>query len=221
MKKRMAIAALVCCGAMIFTAVGCNGNKSTVKPASNSGSTEAATTERIIQTAQIGEPAELKKVEFTVNNLYKSEYYGSDGGSITNIIFVDVTVTNRTEETIDANMLTSFEFYVDGEYYDSGTLLSISSAKKQYGDEVNLFTDSIKPGETVTGVVPAELPATYGEAELFCLPLGGSRENYDPSTAITYSFNRYDYTELLRPESTEEDKAEEDDGEKKDNKSED
>ncbi len=197
-------AALLVAAAALLTAAGCNEEES-VKPITSEmaavSATEPATTTRLIKPAVLGESAELKDVVFTVNELFRSEYYGSQDGTLSNVIFVDITITNNTEEKIDAHMLSSYEFYINDELHDSATLLALRSAQKQYGDELNLFTEGLEPGETQSGIIPAELPVNFTKAELFCLPMGGSREHYDPSSAITYTFTENDLTELKRPAS--------------------
>lgn len=199
----MKTAGLLLCAAMVcMAAAGCNKEKDTVKPADKNdlpAVTTTATT-RATQTGSIGEPASMKDMEVTISQLYKSEYYGSQDGTLSNIIFLDVTVTNNTDEEIDANMLTSFEFHVDGILHDSATLQAISSAKKQYGDDVEMFTEPVEPGETRSGIIAAELPDNFGEAALYFLPLGGGiGDTYDPSSAIVYTFSKDDLQLLTRP----------------------
>jgi hypothetical protein len=185
---------LLCSLALITAFTGC-ADKESVKPASK----EPVVTTRITQSGNVGEKAQIGGVEVTVNGAYSSEYTGAVNDIPTRVLFFDVTVTNNTEEDVNANMLTSYEFEVDGEYFDSATLYAISCSKKQYGDDVNLFTETLKPGDSQTGYIAAEIPAEFQNLELFCLPLGGAKESYDPSQAITYSFTKYDLTEIKRP----------------------
>lgn len=204
------IAALVCGLALLGTAAGC-GSKSTVKPADeNSGSNgsngggaaavqETTQATRITQLGNVGEMSAIGNVEVTVNKLYRSEYYGAQKGELTNIIFLDVTVTNNSDEPIDANMLTSFEFDVDGEPYNTATLQAISSAQKQFGPDVNLFTKKLEIGESQTGCVAAEVPNNFTEITLYCLPLGGADEHYDTSQAITYTFTEDAFETIAMP----------------------
>lgn len=207
----MKSAGLLLCAAMVcMTAAGCNKEKDTVKPADKDyfpAATTAVTT-RATQTGSIGEPASMKDMEVTISQLYRSEFYGSQDGVLSNIVFLDVTVTNNTDEEIDANMLTSFEFHVDGAYHDSATLQAISSAKKQYGDDVEMFSEPVAPGETRTGIIAAELPDYFKEAALYFLPLGGGiGDTYDPSSAIVYTFERGDLQLLTRPAIAEDSEA--------------
>ncbi|MBQ8515174.1 MAG: DUF4352 domain-containing protein [Ruminococcus sp.] len=195
------IAALVCGLTLLGTAVGCS-EKDTVKPAGeNSGGAVQAPTEvsRVTQIGNVGEMSAIGDVEVTVNKLYRSEYYGAQKGVLTNIIFLDVTVTNHSDEPIDANMLTSFEFDVDGEPYNTATLQAISSAQKQFGEELNLFTEKLEVGESQTGCVAAEVPNNFNEITLYCLPLGGADEHYDISQAITYTFTEDSFEALAMP----------------------
>ncbi len=205
---------LICAALVCMTAAGCNKEKNTVKPAGESDSPKvtAAVTTRVTQTGSIGEPASMKEIDVTINKLYRSEYYGSQDEVLSNIIFVDVTITNNTDEEIDANMLTSFEFEIDGEYHDSATLQAISSAKKQYGNDVEMFAEPIQPSETRSGIIAAELPNHFSEATLYFLPMGGGiGDTYDPSSAIVYTFESGDLWTLAKPDST--DKAAEDNAE--------
>ncbi len=190
---------LICAVMMCTAAAGCNKNKDSVK--ANTSNTAATTaTTRVTQTGKIGEPASMKDIEVTIDKLYRSEYYGSQDEVLTCIVFLEVTVTNNTKNEIDANMLTSFEFEVDGKLHDSATLQAISSAKKQYGEDVDLFEDPIQPGETHSGIIAAELPHQFTEATLYFLPLGGGTgENYDASSAIVYTFDNGDLWTLTRP----------------------
>ncbi len=216
-------AALLLSAAALLTAVGCS-EEQTVTPVTSemaaAATTQPATTTRLVKPAVLGESAELKDVVFTVNELYRSEYYGSQDGTLSNVVFVDITITNNTDEKINAHMLSSYEIYIEDEYHDSATLLALRSAQKQYGDELNLFTEGLEPGETQSGIIPAELPMNFTKAELFCLPMGGSREHYDPSSAITYTFTEDDLTPLAKPTDESDEKGEEDE-EKSEEKSED
>ncbi|MBQ8724936.1 MAG: DUF4352 domain-containing protein [Oscillospiraceae bacterium] len=195
--KAKRILLLACSLAILAAASGCS-NKDTVKPASGNDFAPAVTT-RVTQPGNVGEMAQIGGVEVTLNKAYISEYQGAKDDVLTKVIFLDVTVTNNSDENVDANMLTSFEFHVDGEYYDSSTLYAISCTRKQFGEDANMFTDTLEPGESQTGYIPAEIPDNFQTVELFCLPLGGADESYDPSRAITYTFSRYDFTEIQRP----------------------
>jgi hypothetical protein len=194
-------AATVCAGAWICSLVGC-GNSSTVKPADTSDGSvqqEAAsvvTTTTVPLTTQIGvvgEEAGIGGVEVTINQLLRSDYHGAQDDVLTDVVFLNVTVTNNTDSAIDANMMTSFEFDVDGEAYNTATLFAISSTRKQFGDDVNLMTDQIEAGATQTGYIAAEVPSDFETLTLYCLPLGGAGENYDVSQAICYTLLAEDF----------------------------
>ncbi|MBO5226509.1 MAG: DUF4352 domain-containing protein [Ruminococcus sp.] len=187
---------LACSIAVIAAFSGC-ADKESVKPAS--GDNAPVVTTRVTKTGSVGNMIEMDGVEVTINGVYSSEYQGYVGDIPTRVVFLDVTVTNNTDDEIDTNMLTSFEFEADGEYFDSATLYAISCAKKQYGDDVNMFTETIKPGNSQTGCISAELPENFTSIQLSFLPFGGADKNYDLSKAITYSFTKDDLTEIKRP----------------------
>lgn len=198
-------AGLLCCAAMIFTMAGCKKNETTVTPVGEniSGTTAPVqTTVTVTQTGVIGEKTEMAKVEINVNKIYRSEYYGSQNGVLSNVLFLDVTITNNSDTDIDTNMLTSFEFWVNGEIHNSATLLSISSAKKQFGNDVNLFDKSLSPGDSQTGIIPAELPRNFDTVVLSFLPLGGRKGGSDTSQSIEYSFTDKDLERLEKPENS-------------------
>ncbi len=192
-------AALLCTAVMLCTAAGCNSNKSDVKPASSNGNVTPTEVTRVTQVGNVGEMSSVGNVEVTVNKLYRSGYYGSQNSVLTNIVFLEVTVTNNSNETIDANMLTSFEFDVDGEPYNTSTLQAISSTQKQFGADVNMLTEPLEIGDSQTGYIPAEVPNNFKELTLYCLPLGGADENYDISQAIAYTFKEEDFESIERP----------------------
>lgn len=195
---------LICCTALMLTFAGCNKkNNNTVKPVSEGSGVAATTTALVTQTGEIGEKSEMADVEIKVNKIYRSEYFGSQDGHLSNVIFLDVTVSNNTEKDLDANMLTSFDFEVDGELHDSATLLAISSAKKQFGNDVNLFSNALKPGESQSGIIPAELPRNLGTVTLSFLPLGGVKNGRDTSKAIVYTFTKDDLEDIAKPDSVE------------------
>lgn len=197
-------ACLLCCGAVMFSMAGCKKNDSTVKPAGENSepvTTTAMTT--VTQTGIIGEKTDMADVEINVNKIYRSKYYGSQAGVLSNILFLDVTITNNSDTEIDTNMLTSFEFTVNGMIHDSATLLAISSAKKQFGNDVNLFDKSLKPGDTQTGCIPAELPRNFDSVTLSFIPLGGRKGGGDTSQSIVYTFTDKDLERIEKPEPAE------------------
>lgn len=199
-------ACFLCCGALMFTMAGCKKNDSTVKPAGDESSGAAVTTTMttVTQTGIIGEKTDMADVEINVNKIYRSEYYGSQAGVLSNVLFLDVTITNNSDTEIDTNMLTSFEFTVNGKIHDSATLLAISSAKKQFGSDVNLFDQSLKPGDSQTGCIPAELPRNFDSVTLSFLPLGGRKGGGDTSQSIVYTFTDKDLERIEMPEPTDE-----------------
>lgn len=205
---------LLCSAAIIITLAGCSKNDSTVTPIGDGSGTALTTTSATIATTQatqlgeIGEKSEMADVEIKINKIYRSEFTGTQKGHLSNVVFLDVTLSNNTNDKLDANMLTSFEFEVNGKLHDSATLLAISSAKKQFGNDVNLFSDAIKPGESQTGCIPAELPQTFNKITLKFLPLGGVRNGRDVSKAIVYTFTENDLEDIAKPESSENTDAE-------------
>ncbi len=206
-------AALLCILVLLGTASGCK-ETSDIKPAEQSNSAYVPTeVTRVTQIGNVGEASSVGNVEVTVNKLYRSKYYGAQDGVLTNIVFLEVTVTNHSDEPIDANMLTSFEFDVDGEPYNTSTLQAISSTQKQFGADVNMLTETLEIGDTQTGYIPAEVPNNFRELTLYCLPLGGADEHYDISQAIAYTFRADEFEDIemspqTREESTEAEAAE-------------
>ncbi len=189
------MAALLCGMACLCSVTGCK-EKNTVEPAKKVYTTTVLSRETI--PGNVGEMSEIGNVEVTVDKLYRSEYYGSQDGVLTNIIFLEVTITNNSDEPVDVNMLTSFEFDVDGAPADTATLQAISSAQKQFGEDC-IITEAIEVGKTVQGCIPAEVSNNFKEITLNCLPLGGADENYDISKAITYTFKEEDFEEIKMP----------------------
>lgn len=200
-------AGLLCCAALIFTMAGCKKNENTVAPADKSSTEPAKMTTQVTQTGVVGEETAMADVEINVSKIYRSEYFGSQDGVLSNILFLEVTVTNNTDKEIDSNMLTSFEFEVDGELHDSATLLALSSTKKQFGNDVNLFTESLKPGDSQTGYIPAELPRNFDTVKLSFMPLGGVKGGGDTSKAIVYTFTVEDTEDIAKPQAEEKTEA--------------
>lgn len=188
------IFSLLCCSALMLTFAGCKKNNNTVTPiADGSGNTTANTTPLVTtQIGELGKEVEMADVEININNIYKSNFYGSQDATLSAVFFLDVTITNNTDKDLDANMLTSFEFEVDGTPHDSATLFAISSIKKQFGEDVNFFSDALKPGETQSGYISAELPSDFETITLKFLPLGGAKNERDESQAIVYTFTEDD-----------------------------
>lgn len=182
------IFSLLCCSALMITLAGCKKNNNTVTPVTEGSSNNAATTTIITQTGEIGKNVEMADVEININNIYKSNFYGAQDATLSAVFFLDVTITNNTDKDIDANMLTSFEFEADGKPHDSATLFAISSIKKQFGDDAEFFADSLKPGDTQSGYISAELPSNFNTITLKFLPLGGVKNERDESQAIVYTF---------------------------------
>lgn len=204
---------LMCCAALVLTMAGCKKNTSTVTPAEknddvSSDSSYAKVTTTVTQTGVFGEKTEMADVEINVNKIYRSEYYGSQDGVLSNVIFLDVTITNNTDSEINAHMLTSFDFMVDGQWHDSATLLAISSSKKQFGNDVNLFEEPFMPGDTQTGIIPAELPRNFYNAELYFKPLGGKKGGGDTSKSIVYPFTDKDLERIEKPQNEDESETE-------------
>lgn len=210
-------AALLCVLAALFASAGCSNKKDTVEPVGGNSANAPAPTEPtlVTQMGNVGEKSEVGKVEVTVDKLYRSEYYAAQGSTLTNIVFLEVTVTNNSDEAIDANMLTSFEFYVDGELYNTSTLQAISSTQKQFGADVNMLTEPLEIGDSQTGYIPAEVPNNFQELTLYCYPLGGADEHYDIFQAITYDFTAEDFEPLAKPALKDENAAEEETTEEK------
>ena len=194
---------LLCAASLMLTMAACKNNKNTVKQADGSDNVSAKTTTQITQVGEVGEKTEMADVEIQINKIYRSEYLSSRDDSASNIIFLDVTIKNNTEEELEPNMLSSFEFEVDGEPCDFATLFAINSAKKQFGNDVDLFSEPLRPTEARTGCVPAELPLEFGSATIKFLPLGGINSSGNASQAILYTFTPDDMENLAKPESAE------------------
>jgi len=185
---------LLCCSALMLTLAGCKkNNNNTVKPVTEGSEGTAVTTTIVTQTGEVGKDVEMAGVEININKFYKSNFYGAQDATLSAVFFFDVTITNNTDKDIDANMLTSFEFEVDGKPHDSATLFAISSIKKQFGDDAKFFSDTLKPGDTQSGYISAELPDKFETITLKFLPLGGAKNERDESQAIVYTFTQNDF----------------------------
>lgn len=187
------IFSLLCCSALMLTFAGCKKNNNTVKPVTEGSESTAVTTTIVTQTGEVGKDVEMADVEININKFYKSNFYGTQDATLSAVFFFDVTITNNTDKDIDANMLTSFEFEVDGKPHDSATLFAISSIKKQFGDDAKFFSDTLKPGDTQSGYISAELPDKFETVTLKFLPLGGAKNERDESQAIVYTFTQNDF----------------------------
>lgn len=194
---------LLCAASLMLTMAACKNDKNTLKPADGSENMSVRTTTQVTQVGEVGEKTEMADVEIQINKIYRSEYLSSRNNNASNIIFLDVTIKNNTEEELEPNMLSSFEFEVDGEYYDFATLFALNSAKKQFGNDVDLFSEPLRPTEARTGCIPAELPQEFSSATVKFLPLGGINSSGNSSQAILYTFTPDDMEGLAKPESTE------------------
>ncbi len=193
---------LLFAASVMLTAASCKNNSSTVKPADDSEKVNAKTTTQVTQLGEIGEKTSMADVEIQINKICKSEYTGSKNDVLTNVIFLDVTVKNNTDEELKPNMLSSFDFEVDGASYDFATLFAINSAKKQFGSDVDLFSSALRPTEARTGCIPAELPQEFESVTVKFYPLGGVNSSGNSSQAIIYTFTPDDMEELPKAEST-------------------
>lgn len=194
---------LLCTASFMLTMAACKEDKNTIKPAGSSENISAKSTTQVTQMGEVGQRTEMSDVEIQINKIYKSEFTNSKNGTDSNIVFLEVTVKNNTEGELEPNMISSFEFEVDGEPYDFATLFAINSVKKQFGNDVDIFSVPLKPTEARTGYIPAEIPQEFDSVTVKFLPLGGINSSGNSSQAILYTFTPEDMENISKPDSPE------------------
>jgi len=147
--------------------------------------------------ANIGEEVSLDDVTATLDHAYLSSYTFTDGDQDLEIIFYQITITNGSDESISANILSgTFYGLADGESYATVAVCSMHFITYQFGEDAECFNDNIEPGETRIGYVYIEMPAGFSEATLIYYPGAGL---LDYTVAYSFTFNREELEDAPDP----------------------
>ena len=128
--------------------------------------------------AQVGKPAEYnntekqEKLQVEVEAVKALDEFTNKDEKKTEILFVELNLTNNSGKVLDLSYLTHFSTDVDGEVTDVGhSALANSQATKYYANTGRkLVHQQVAAGEKVSFVVALEVPSERKELKLIYMP---------------------------------------------------
>lgn len=128
--------------------------------------------------AQVGKPAEYnntekqEKLQVEVETVKALDKFTNKDEKKTEILFVEMNLTNNSGKVLDLSYLTHFSTDVDGEVTDVGhSALANSQATKYYANTGRkLVHQQVAAGEKVSFVVALEVPSERKELKLIYMP---------------------------------------------------
>ena len=128
--------------------------------------------------AQVGKPAEYnntekqEKLQVEVEAVKALDKFTNKDEKKTEILFVEMNLTNNSGKVLDLSYLTHFSTDVDGEVTDVGhSSLANSQATKYYANTGRkLVHQQVAAGEKVSFVVALEVPSERKELKLIYMP---------------------------------------------------
>ena len=128
--------------------------------------------------AQVGKPAEYnntekqEKLQVEVEAVKALDKFTNKDEKKTEILFVEMNLTNNSGKVLDLSYLTHFSTDVDGEVTDVGhSALANSQATKYYANTGRkLVHQQVAAGEMVSFVVALEVPSERKELKLIYMP---------------------------------------------------
>ena len=128
--------------------------------------------------AQVGKPAEYNNTEkqeqlqVEVEAVKALDKFTNKDEKKTEILFVEMNLTNNSGKVLDLSYLTHFSTDVDGEITDVGhSALANSQATKYYANTGRkLVHQQVAAGEKVSFVVALEVPSERKELKLIYMP---------------------------------------------------
>lgn len=128
--------------------------------------------------AQVGKPAEYnntekqEKLQVEVEAVKALDKFTNKDEKKTEILFVEMNLTNNSGKVLDLSYLTHFSTDVDGEVTDVGhSALANSQATKYYANTGRkLVHQQVAAGEKVSFVVALEVPSERKELKLIYMP---------------------------------------------------
>ena len=128
--------------------------------------------------AQVGKPAEYnntekqEKLQVEVEAVKVLDKFTNKDEKKTEILFVEMNLTNNSGKVLDLSYLTHFSTDVDGEVTDVGhSALANSQATKYYANTGRkLVHQQVAAGEKVSFVVALEVPSERKELKLIYMP---------------------------------------------------
>ncbi|MCI5816392.1 DUF4352 domain-containing protein [Ruminococcus sp.] len=128
--------------------------------------------------AQVGKPAEYnntekqEKLQVEVEAVKALDKFTNKDEKKTEILFVEMNLTNNSGKVLDLSYLTHFSTDVDGEITDVGhSALANSQATKYYANTGRkLVHQQVAAGEKVSFVVALEVPSERKELKLIYMP---------------------------------------------------
>ncbi|MGN0590265.1 DUF4352 domain-containing protein [Ruminococcus sp.] len=128
--------------------------------------------------AQVGKPAEYnntekqEKLQVEVEAVKALDKFTNKDEKKTEILFVEMNLTNNSGKVLDLSYLTHFSTDVDGEVTDVGhSALANSQATKYYANTGRkLVHQQVAAGEKVSFVVALEVPSARKELKLIYMP---------------------------------------------------
>lgn len=128
--------------------------------------------------AQVGKPAEYnntekqEKLQVEVEAVKVLDKFTNKDEKKTEILFVEMNLTNNSGKVLDLSYLTHFSTDVDGEITDVGhSALANSQATKYYANTGRkLVHQQVAAGEKVSFVVALEVPSERKELKLIYMP---------------------------------------------------
>ena len=128
--------------------------------------------------AQVGKPAEYnntekqEKLQVEVEAVKALDKFTNKDEKKTEILFVEMNMTNNSGKVLDLSYLTHFSTDVDGEITDVGhSALANSQATKYYANTGRkLVHQQVAAGEKVSFVVALEVPSERKELKLIYMP---------------------------------------------------
>ena len=128
--------------------------------------------------AQVGKPAEYnntekqEKLQVEVEAVKALDKFTNKDEKKTEILFVEMNLTNNSGKVLDLSYLTHISTDVDGEVTDVGhSALANSQATKYYANTGRkLVHQQVAAGEKVSFVVALEVPSERKELKLIYMP---------------------------------------------------
>jgi hypothetical protein len=181
---------LLLSGTILLSASGCGkSEKGTVRDVSDGTTETTVTTEPVsLHDGNVGEEFSSQEVYVTIDNAYLSDYTFTLESDERQLVFFQITIRNESEEDVSANILShSYAIKADGALYDGVTIRCPRFVLKQFGEDVEDFTEDIAPGETRQGYLCMEVPSSFSNLTLLYYPAAGL---LDWSDAYTFDFER-------------------------------
>lgn len=196
--KRTRTLALITGTALLLSFFGCGTTKVNTKDKTANTEAESETevevatkpVEASLSEAKAGEELEYEKISAVCDGAYLSDYtfVEENSGETMELVFFHLTITNNSDETISAGILSQcYSSQYNGTGYEGANMQSYRYAIQEFGEDAGYFEDSIKSGETASGYVGLEVPEGFENVSLVYFPTGFDA---DYTQGFQFTFDR-------------------------------